>query len=120
MNIDMADPTEEQKKNRELNIEITIPIIDILKNLQTDLINSIIAQKEQLLKEAVEHKLGKDFTNEDVINKCNIIFLPNGTEHLIVDGEKMIEFYQPIHEMKYAELKAGINYRKFYSESEES
>lgn len=82
--------------------------------LREDMADSMISQKEDVLKEAVEYALGREYQHEDIITQGERLFLLGGTEQFKINGELLLEFYPVAFTHEDQTITAKVNYRKFY------
>lgn len=82
------------------------------------LARGIVEQKEFLIKHAIEHCIGKDWTVDDIKGRGEFTVLPDNTEVFSFDGQEMIHFYHTRVEVdnshKGTFMRALTDYRLLY------
>ena len=66
--------------------------VHALEQKTMQLLHGHTAQKESLIKAAIEHCIGKDWTIADIIGRGEFIIQPDKTEIFSFDGRELIHF----------------------------
>lgn len=94
--------------------KITEKGFDVMSTLRTKIVSAMVEKKKKILKDALEHKLGKDFQTQDLTDRCQRIIRLDGVDEFVIDGEVMIEFYKPSFKHKGTSMDAWQGYRELY------
>lgn len=99
----------------------------MLGKFSTMLAEGLSMERESIIRDAVIHKLGEDYSLEDLKGRASMkTFKEDGREILFIDGEPIVEFYPPEFTSSAPEItentvfNANMKYRKFYNASTKS
>lgn len=66
--------------------------------------NSMVSQRDAIIDTAITHKLGEEWTEEELLGRAQLITTPQKTEVFAIDGEALVEFYP------YASRREGMSF----------
>lgn len=82
------------------------------------LAHELASQKESVIKAAIKHHIGKNWTDTDITGRGEFTVLPDGTEIFSFDGCELIHFYHTKVEMNDlldgTSMRAVTAYRLLY------
>ena len=101
----MAQKQNEEKGNEKRPIET--------------LVMRIISEKEEIIRNAINDNIGTDWTLESISERCRIEITPNQHEFLVLDNNRILEFYPQEVSMKQNDTSVKMvseqKYKKLYA-----
>ncbi|MBM95999.1 MAG: hypothetical protein CMI09_09170 [Oceanospirillaceae bacterium] len=65
---------------------------EVQHNEESRMIIGLLADKEEIIREAINRKIGTDWVPEDLKGRCYITKSPNTYEVFYLDGEPLVRF----------------------------
>lgn len=90
-----------------------------LEQKTMQLAHGLAVQKESLIKSAIEHCIGKDWTIAEITGRGEFNIQPDNTEIFSFDGRELIHFYHTRTEVDSSHkgifMRVVIDYRLLYT-----
>lgn len=83
---------------------------------------SLLQQKEELIREAINHVIGREWHFDEIIDRCRHMIKGSGKEVYFFDGVPVLEFGRPsfsvVEENQSKRVFAKVNCKKLYCADE--
>lgn len=88
--------------------------MDIIAQKSLEVTTALMRQKDVLIKRAIDHRLGEDWTVEEVTGRGCMVITPDKIETFEFDGVPLIEFLPFDSTMHDNIIQVSIKYRLLY------
>ncbi len=89
----------EAKRNEESSLT------DLLAG---QMMTELMTEKDNIIREAINRKIGTDWTLEDLKGRCHVTKSPNTYEVFYLDGKAIVKFDDPHLEQDFNELPKHV------------
>jgi len=86
------------------------------ENISKGLALSLSEQKEEIIREAITHKVGRKWSLADLARHGEFRMTPDGVETFSFNGEDLVRFFEPSVALSVDTATAYLNYKILYNE----